>query len=167
MSPIPFSRPVCHLADRTPPATTLPEKKRISRRARRPGQAWRWQTNCPHARGTPDHRSFASKSIFPSFADTDASVRLPVALSALVRKMRSPETAGDECPAPGSSTFHRTSASETFSGRFSAAPTPEPFGPRKRGHSGADAAKEAKDSPARAMSDANGEETGRFTGSEG
>src|SRR4029079_3520464 len=88
-------------------------------------------------------------------------------LSAQVTKMFPFAVTGEEWPSPGSAVFHRMSAEVGFSGRVSAAPTPAPFGPRKRGHSSEawGAAREevaARHTHARSLADRDGRQ---FTGS--
>src|SRR5690349_12009831 len=71
----------------------------------------------------------------PSFAPRQSTERPPDLSPVLVRKMRSPQRTGAECPLPGNSTFQLMSASLIFVGMLLAWLMPVPFGPRKRVHS--------------------------------
>src|SRR6185312_5898648 len=69
----------------------------------------------------------------PSFALTQTTMCSPVWSLPHSRKIRSPQTTGDECPPPGRVIFQLKSFSVHWAG-MSASLRPRPLGPRKRGH---------------------------------
>ncbi len=79
--------------------------------------------------------------IAPVLADTHISSSFFVAVSKEVRKMRSPQTDGDECPT-GKAVFH-FAVPNLAGGAASEAATPVAFGPRNCGQSAAKATEAA------------------------
>src|SRR5262245_222151 len=78
----------------------------------------------------------------PSGALTQMTYRLAgvalLSVSALRRKIRSPQRTGEEWPTPGRLTFQLMSFSVQFAGMVVASLSPVPLGPRKRDHSWAE-----------------------------
>src|SRR5262245_21992762 len=82
--------------------------------------------------GSPVHAT-CSQSILPLRASTHKTTRSRPFSRAEVRKIRSPQTIGDDWPIPVSGVFQATDSALHLSGRFVSVECPSPRGPRQRG----------------------------------
>src|SRR5262245_12508204 len=82
--------------------------------------------------GVPLHASWCHR-IFPFFRSTHSTSRFCTLPSAEVRKMRSPQMIGDDCPLPGSAVFQTTDLASQRTGSPLSREWPSPCGPRHCG----------------------------------
>src|SRR6516162_2255772 len=86
--------------------------------------------------GTPDQASCCQR-MFPLLRSTHRTIRFLPFSNAAVKKMRSPQTTGDDCPTPGSAVFQTTDVAFQCVGKPVSLECPLRSGPCQPGQSSA------------------------------